>query len=185
MKNKKVPLVSVEGVAEKPQIAKKKYKTTYDSITNPKAGDKECTYALYLSEAAFRFFPDKDKWRERLIVSLYEWAFKEDSYEMMGFCMQNAIPRSTLADWCSKYDDIAKAYNEAKLILATRRRTGALTRKLDKDVVFRDIHRYDPEWLEIDKYHADLKKNETNTDRNITVVIPQMPSVDTVKTKGE
>lgn len=176
-------LVSEEG---KQQIVKKKkYRTTYDSITNPEAGDKECTYALYLSEAAFRFFPDKDKWRERLILSLYEWAYKDSSYEMMGFCMEKAIPRRTLADWVSKFPDISDAYSEAKLMIATRRRTGALLRKLDKDVVFRDIHRYDPEENEVNQYHAALKKNDSSSDRNITIVIPPMPSVEEVKTKGE
>jgi len=181
--NKK-PLVSIEGAAEKPQTAKKKkYKTTYDSITNPNSGDKECTYAMYLSEEAFRFFPDKDKWRERLITALYQWAFKETSYEIMYFCMENAIPYRTLMDWVSKHSDIATAYKEAKLMIASRRRTGALLKKMDKDVVFRDLYRYDPEWAEVDKYHADLKRNESNSERNITVVIPAMPSTSEVKEK--
>ena len=70
--------------------------------------------------------------------------------------------RQTLYEWVAKYPDIKAAFEEAKLLLACRKRVGAMTKKFDKDAVYKDMHRYDPEWHEINQYHADMKKEDEN-----------------------
>lgn len=184
MKNK--PLVSVEGAVEKPPIVKKlKPKTTFESITNPLAPSKDCSYMDYMSDNAFRFFPDKDKWRERFMASMYEWAFDDKSLEIMQFCMSNRVPYTTFIFWVNNHEDIGKAYKEVKLILATRRRLGAIHRQYDKEMILKDLYRYDPEWAEVDKYNAQLKKNESEGDRHLTVIMTPSPSVDSVKPRED
>jgi hypothetical protein len=105
-------------------------------------------------------FPEKDDWRKRFILTLLEWASKEDSLEIGDFILEMKMHKSMFCRWMKNYPDISDAYDHAKLLIASRRRKGALTRKFDKEVVFRDIHRYDPEWLEINKYHSEMKKDE-------------------------
>jgi hypothetical protein len=74
--------------------------------------------------------------------------------------MEFKIPYSTLKQWVEKYPDIKSAYNNVKLALACHRRVGAMNKKLDGAYAYKDMHVYDPEWLEINKYHSDMKKEE-------------------------
>lgn len=118
------------------------------------------TWTDFINNDSFMQFPDKDDWRKRFICTLLAWAGKEDSVEITDFALEMKMRRMTITDWCHKYPDMRDAYDQAKLMIASRRKKGALVRKYDKEVVFKDIHRYDPEWLEINKYHSDMKKEE-------------------------
>jgi hypothetical protein len=122
------------------------------------------------------FYPSKEEWRKRFICTLLSWADREESLEVSDFPLEMKMHRSLLYEWVAKYPDIKEAWDIVKLKIASKRRKGALTRKYDKDVVFRDMHKYDPEWLEINKYHADLKKEE---DRQPTtfVILDNKPRV--------
>jgi hypothetical protein len=42
---------------------------------------------------------------------------------------------------------------------------------LDKDVVFKDLHKYDPEWDDINKYHSALKKEEAAEATKFVIVM--------------
>lgn len=113
-----------------------------------------------VQDNAFMLFPEKDDWRKRFIVTLLEWASKDDSLEITDFPIEMKMHRSLFYSWVARWPDIKEAFDQAKLMLASRRKKGALTRKFDKDVVFKDLHKYDPEWHEINKYHSDMKKEE-------------------------
>lgn len=137
----------------------KKTKKPNTSIElHPLAGNR--TWLEYVQDNAFMMFPEKDDWRKRFILTLMEWASKEDSLEITDFALEMKMHRSMLYRWVDKWPDIKQAFEMAKLMIASRRKKGALTRKFDKDVVFKDLHKYDPEWLEINKYHSDMKKDE-------------------------
>lgn len=124
-----------------------------------------------LSESAFINFPERDAWRQRLIHTLLEWAEKEDSLEIMQFCIKHKLPFTTLNRWFHKYDDIKAAYNLASKMIACHRHVGSMTGKLTGGYAYRDIHMYDPDkWLAVNKYHADLKKETDSGKGNITVV---------------
>lgn len=131
----------------------------------------------HLSKEAFMFFPEKDDWRKRLIYTMFVWAEKEGSLELEQFCLQYRLSRKTLYEWREKYTDIKDAVDEVKLILGSRRRIGAMTKKYDGNIVFRDMHRYDPEWVEVNKYWADLKKGDTDTDGKPKIIVVKMPYV--------
>lgn len=118
------------------------------------------TWMETVQDNAFMLFPEKDDWRKRFIVTLLEWASKDDSLEITDFPIEMKMHRSLFYAWQAKFPDIKEAADLAKLMLASRRKKGALTRKFDKDVVFKDLHKYDPEWHEINKYHSDMKKEE-------------------------
>lgn len=111
----------------------------------------------YMSDNSFRLFPSNLEWRQRLIFTMYEWV-QGNVVEIMEFCMEYKIAYTTLREYVLKYDDVRECYNDIKLMLASRRRIGCLKKQYDKEVVFKDLHRYDPEWKEVDQYHNDLKK---------------------------
>lgn len=134
---------------------------------------KTHTYTDLIDNEAFIFFPDKDNWRKRLIYTLEKWCEKEDSVELQQFYDEYKIPRQTMVVWRNKHADINKALDTAKLTMGSRRRIGALTRKFDREVVFRDMHVYDDEWLAINKYNVDLKKDETHVPT--TFILPVGP----------
>lgn len=121
---------------------------------------KNRTWIELIDAASYNMFPEKDDWRRRLMYTLFLWAEEEESLQLQDFCTQYKIPRSTLYEWRDKYNDLGEVVNQVKLILGARRLKGALKKDFDKEVVFKDIHKLDPEYLDINKYHAELKKNE-------------------------
>lgn len=139
-------------------MVKKAKKSNTSIELHPLASNR--TWLEFVQDNAFMMFPEKDDWRKRFILTLMEWASKEDSLDITDFALEMKMHRSMLYRWVEKWPDIKQAFDMAKLMLASRRKKGALTRKFDKDVVFKDLHKYDPEWLEINKYHSDMKKDE-------------------------
>lgn len=149
-------------------MAKKTVETT-NTTTQITPLTMNRTWVDYIKNDTFLFFPEKDEWRQRFIYTLLSWAEREDSLEVNEFIFLMKIRRALLFEWCEKYQDIKQAYDLAKLMIGTRRKKGALNRKFDKDVVRWDIHKYDPEWLEINKYHSDMKKDEEKQSHTFNV----------------
>jgi hypothetical protein len=130
----------------------------------PKEDDGELSkthnYVDLIDNEAFIFFPQRDSWRKRVILTLDNWSRKEDSLEMQQFLAEYKIPVYTMIGWRKQYEDVAQAFDRAKLAIASRRRIGALKKVYDREVVFKDLHIYDPEWDAVNKYHSALKKEE-------------------------
>lgn len=138
----------------------------------------------YIKDQSFLYNPEKLDWRNRLIYTLFSWASLDTSLDIVQFCMEYKMHRRTLYKWSTAYNDIKEALDDIKVILGCRRRIGALTRRFDKDVAFKDMHMYDPEWLEINKYHAALKKEEGGDQGGIRVVeIQSAPHTGKIKKK--
>jgi hypothetical protein len=96
--------------------------------------------------------------RERLITSLLKWAKKPTSLDLMQFCIATGIQRFNLYGWMKEYPEILKAVEEARLIIGCNRRIGVIRKKLDGTYAYKDMYRLDPEFLEINKYNADMSK---------------------------
>ncbi len=145
------------------------------------------TWLDFVRDDATLFFPGKDEWRQRYMLAFVEWAQDENSLDIMQFCIEVKIHRRRLYEWIEDYPDFKKAFDEVKLILGVRRRNGSLTRKYDKDVVFKDMHRYDSEWVGINKENADLKRIEAlePTVFNINCSKPEIITKDQMKVDNE
>jgi len=135
----------------------KKIEKIPQSSMDVKPLSKPMSWNDYLNNRAYMQFPEKDDWRKRFTCTMLEWASQEDSLEITDFAIEMKMHRQTLYSWADKYPDIKEALDITRLILGSRRRKGALTRKYDKDMALRDMHCYDPEWLAINKYHSDMK----------------------------
>jgi hypothetical protein len=118
------------------------------------------TWTSFIENEAAMLFPEKDDWRKRFIYTLLTWAECEDSLTITDFTIAMKMRRGTLYDWVAKYPDIKRAFEDAKLMLSSRYFKGALKRQFDKDTVFKTMHKLDPEWLEINSYWSNLKKEE-------------------------
>lgn len=140
---------------------------------------KDCSWLDYLHEDSFRFFPAKAEWRKRLIYTMYQSLEDADKkgrepIDLMQLCRTYKIKYTTLIFWTTVHPDIKEAYDDYKLYLATNRRLGMAHKELDKEAILKDQHKYDPEWHEVNQYHAALKNDEIKHEREI-VVIERMP----------
>lgn len=133
-------------------------------IDHSSSRDKEVSNSRnwidFLDQETLNIFPGRDDWRGRLIHTMLKWAEKETSLEIMQFCIEYKIPYTTLREWDKKYEDVRKAYAFMKLMIACHRRVGSMNKKLDGAYAYKDMHCYDPEWHDVNKYHSDLKKEE-------------------------
>jgi hypothetical protein len=142
-------------------IVKKKKKVSRNNNNNElQALSKTRTWVDFINNDAYLMFPEKLDWRKRFILTMLEWADQEDSLELQDFAVEMKIARSTLYKWGDDFSEVGAALKHVRLMLASRKRKGALRKEFDKDVAFRDMHVLDPEWREINQYHADLKKAE-------------------------
>ena len=152
---------------------------------------KDCSWLDYMQADSFRFFPGKTEWRKRLIYTMYASLDEADKkgrepIDLMQLCRKYKIKYTTLLHWTTIHDDIKEAYEDYKLFLACNRRLGTMHRELDKEAVYKDQHKYDPEWHTINKYHAALaaeaKKNAEDVEEKV-IVIERMPSTHLVPEK--
>ncbi len=136
-----------------------------------------CTLVDYMSPEAFRFFPDKDGWRQRLCYTLHSWSLKVDSLEIQQFCDEFQVPYTTLLTWVVKYEDISAAYSDMKRRIGARRRLGALKNEFNVTAAFKDMNRYDSEWIGLLKEHEDIKKDSGQNTTQV-VVLDKFPEED-------
>jgi hypothetical protein len=157
---------------KKPQSKSKienKVKKTNDSSTIRELSNSE-TLFQYLSDDSFRLFPEKDGWRKRLCYTLHLWSLKPESLEVQQFCDEYTITYSSLISMVSRYPDIALHYAEAKRRIGARRRIGALKNEFNTTAAFKDMNRYDPEWISLLKEHEDIKKDSGQNTRQVVIM---------------
>lgn len=118
---------------------------------------KERTWMDFAKGQSLLMNPGKTEWRLRFINTLLMWAEKESSLEIIQFCIEYKMGRSTLYEWAEKYKDISSALSHARLMIACHRRVGSMRKELDGGHAYRDMHLYDPEWHAVNKYHNDMK----------------------------
>lgn len=119
-----------------------------------------------------------------LIQEGIKWAQKEERhYKIMPFFRARGVGSTDIKRWRQKYSEFDDKYKEMKAILGDRREYGALEKRLDAGIVARSMHRYDSEWADIDKHHADLRKIEQQIQGPITVVMDKIPTCDSVPVK--
>lgn len=168
---------------------KKEIKTVSDNKKKPAKINIELselsntrTWSDFINNDSFMEFPGKDDYNKRLAFTLMQWADKPESLEMIDFMTERKMSPRTMYEWIAKYPELKYAWDYAKLIVASRRRKGALKKIYSETVAFRDMHVLDPAWLEINRYHAEQKQLDMDKQAhtfNITlgkpeVVTPQM-----------
>jgi hypothetical protein len=132
--------------------------TKPQSNTNLPVLTKSVSFMDFLKEESLLANPGKFEWRERLINTMMLWAEDPDSLEVMQFCIAYRINYKNIARWAAAYEDVGEAYDNMKRMLASHRRIGAAHKKLDANVVFRDIWKLDTDELVTEKHLDDRTK---------------------------
>ena len=145
-----------------------KVKTTNDT-TPIRELSNSGTWLDYMEPDADRFFPEKDSWRKKLIFTMHFWSSKPDSLEVIDFCDEYKISYDTLIKLTIRYEDIGSAYKDLKRRIGGRKRKSAAKNELNI-CVFRDIHRYDPEWIPLMKELEDIKKDSGENRTQVVVL---------------
>lgn len=119
---------------------------------------------------------DSAQLKDKVITWMFEFIFKPDSEQIennsetiLDFCREYAIPRSTLYYWADKDKEFSFYFNAMKLLLSNKLYKMALHRRVDKEVVFKNLYRLDPELDEDDQRQARLKK-EIDINQRDTVI---------------
>ena len=111
-----------------------------------------------------------DTWRARLIKTMKKWSILESSLTVQRFCIDYNLSRRTLLSWAKAYPDVYSALEDMKINIACNREEGALTSRLNAMCAHKNIHAYDAEWHEVNKYHSDMKKEEVAAGVNYITV---------------
>lgn len=160
--------------------------TTINKHHNTKTQEitKFADWQTAIEAESFMNYPGKEEWRQRLIYTMLKWAELPTSETIMDFCIDYKLDVDTLKYWADKYPDLGKAYKIFKRILGNKSYKGAKHKIYDKDVVFKNLHTYDPDFDEVNKYWAELKKQDDPQLRASAKIIVEMeatPTTDLVK----
>lgn len=151
-----------------------KSKKNSNPTTDPGTISKSLSSDDFFYQEDERFFPTQEAWRKRLIRTLVEWADSPDALDLVQFCREYRMDRPFLYAWIQKYPDIARAVNYVRMVLGERRRTGALKKNFSETVAFRDMHVYDSDFFEINKYNAALRNDSVDSHGTKYIVIPEV-----------
>ena len=129
--------------------------------------------------------PGKDEWRQRLMITLDLWSLEEGALTLVQFCTTYGIPYSSLMRWKNDHEDLKFILEEVKRRLGDRRWRMAFLKQASESLALRGLHKYLPEWEEINRYHADLKKAEEVQSGIQIVYLPQVPDTGRVKPRKD
>lgn len=68
--------------------------------------------------------------RDQIAIDMIEWAKKDTSYNLNGFCCEADIAPSQITQWAHQDINFHKAYEKTKAYLAIRREQGLATGKV-------------------------------------------------------
>lgn len=129
-------------------------------------------------EIEMRNIMSRSELKELVISWMLDWIAKPEAETILDFCIEYRIPRSTLSYWTANDEEFGRFVDNIKLILSNKLYKLMLHRNCDREAVLKVMHKLDPEWLGIDQYHNDLKKQIASAQQ--TVVIQTYPSSDLV-----
>lgn len=127
--------------------------------------------------------PTNQEWRDKLKKTLEIWSSVPTALSLYQFYREYGIPKKKMDKWRETYPEINEMIEEVKDRIGENRWLLAFMRKSSEALFLKDIHHYHKEWREINKYHADLKKEEDKTSGIQVVYLKEV--VDTGKVKSK
>lgn len=95
------------------------------------------------------------------------------------FLRPRGIDRRSFYTWIKCYPDLNELYQEVRVALGDRREQRGLERSYDSALVRTSMHKYDPEWREIDEFHATINKASTTQGNVINLTVVDQPILET------
>lgn len=148
------------------------------TITTPELLTTKYDWWESMAGEAFMFFPDKEKWRDRLRYTMLKYFENPQRIELDEFCIDHKLHPETLRLWRKNYPDLESTVRAIKIFIGVKRRLGVHTGKYNMASCYKDMHTLEPTWAEaVDKYHSELKKQEEQVARayNVTMTPAEKP----------
>jgi len=125
----------------------------------------------------------REEWRKKFIRTLEYWSCDDNALSIYQFCKEYGFTKRMLEVWRGKYPDVEDAFIEVKDRIGLNRWMLAFMRKASETLFLKDIHNYHKEWLDINKYHADMKKVDEGENGIQVVYLKEAPKTGKVKPK--
>jgi len=118
---------------------------------------------------------------ELLCGKILEYFMDKDKLCFEEFLIANQIQETTFNRWTKEHPNLADIYSFTKMLIATRREKGMLTKELSEKSGMYKQHQYSEAWKEADAYWSELKKTDEEQERNITIVIPSLHETEQIE----
>lgn len=116
-------------------------------------------WRVFLDAGSHPLYPSLDEFGKRMALTYLEWAEQDSSLLCEQFLNEYKLSWHVFWKMQKKYPELKEAHDMVKQILFTRRSLGVLHQKLDKDMVLKDLHRYNPAWgTEVNDYWTEKKQ---------------------------
>jgi hypothetical protein len=93
----------------------------------------------------------------------YDLAFNTpnpDPYTFHAWRAKIGVPRGTYNVWYDKFPEFKMIVDEGKEMLGYIRERGMLKKELAERSTMFTMHNYSPDWIEFNKYHAELRTDD-------------------------
>ncbi len=146
---------------------------TLKDTTQEKKVSSLSSYHEMLERESLRLHPGKDGMEKAFCEEL--WNFFRDNpaaLRLNDFCIGSRYTYRKVKHYVNYYPEIKDCWEEIKLTLGNRRYRGFVGANDDfknGNNLWKDIHKFDEEFHEINKYHQDLKQEEAA--KNIEQVV--------------
>lgn len=159
-------------------------KTKHSSTAVEESQRKVSWQNEYLSAWGFKLNPTSKAWLLHLAAELIDYIWSnEQVYNIKSFLVFKGINPQVWSEWMARCPELKEANEHAKMILAVRRESGMLERRLEPNAVRYSMPLYCDEWkaLEAERTQIKAKIQAGQKEKEVIVVnMPQFPSSDLV-----
>ena len=112
---------------------------------------------------------------EKLAEELVNWIRNNPRvYKINQFLEEKGIDRTTFQRWMTRCPKLAAANSFTVMVLGNRRESGMIEKRFAEHSTMFSMPMYDEDWMNMHKFHAELRKKEDDQKQSITIVIPDI-----------
>lgn len=163
----------------------KKTKETANPNPTGKKWPKFSNTADAKSQFGILGFGDNPDYRSYLMDLCELYVQDKNVTSLRYFIFDQNIPTQSFYTMLSKDKEMHERWRECQLKVAENRRELGTWRKIDKDLALRWLHTLDEDEKKVDKYWADLKKDEDKLGGDKVIYIEVPKTVVEEKKEGE
>ena len=134
---------------------------------------------FFLDKYTMKRMPISITYLEKMAIDMPIW-FKshERAYKIVDYLVEKGILRDTYQRWCKRCPKLQAANDFCVQLLSGRREAGMIEKRFAEHSTMFAMPMYDEDWMNMHKFHAELRKKEEDKKQNITIVIPDIREKD-------
>lgn len=127
-----------------------------------------------------KLFPVNEAYLETLAIEMLDWITKNtDVLIFEEYLVAKSILANQWNRWCNRVPRLQQYYDQALMILSTRREKGAITKKYDSGLIERSMPMYSQRWKELQVWRSKLNAEEDAKKSKVEVIVmekfPEIP----------